>query len=147
MNIELCYIHLILFSNLAAVGSLLLSETLLKHKAKRKKKGKGKERKTYCRDSFWNKKIASSVKCLACFFAFGRYSATIWASQVALVRKNPPANAGDLRDVGSIPGLGRSSGEWHGNLLQYSCLEHPMDRGAWQATVHRVTEFSRTETT
>ena len=60
------------------------------------------------------------------------------ASQVALVIKNPAANAGDLRDVGLIPGLGRSSGEWQGNLLQYSCLEHPMDRGAWQATVPRV---------
>ena len=54
--------------------------------------------------------------------------------------KNSPANAGDL---GSIPGLGRSSGEGRGNPLQYFCLENPMDRGAWQATVHRVTE-SRT---
>ena len=61
--------------------------------------------------------------------------------------KNPAANAGDLRDVGSIPGLRRSSGEWHGNLLQYSCLEHPMDRGAWQATVHRVTELDMTKAT
>ena len=51
----------------------------------------------------------------------------IWASQVALVVKNPPANAGDARDVGSIPGSGRSPGGGHGNLLQYSCLENPMD--------------------
>ena len=50
--------------------------------------------------------------------------------------KNPPVNAGDLRDAGSIPGLGRSPGEGNGNLLQYSCLENPMDRGTWQATVH-----------
>ena len=50
--------------------------------------------------------------------------------------KNLPANAGDLRDVGSIPGSGRSPGEGHCNPLQYSCLENPMDRGAWQATVH-----------
>ena len=50
--------------------------------------------------------------------------------------KNLPANAGDIRDAGSIPGLGRSPGEEHGNPLQYSCLENPMDRGAWQATVH-----------
>ena len=57
--------------------------------------------------------------------------------------KNLPANAGDVRDTGSIPGLGRSSGEGHGNLLQYSCLENPMDRGAWRATVHRVAK-SRT---
>ena len=61
-----------------------------------------------------------------------------WASQVALVVKNPPANAGDIRDVASIPGLGRSPGGGHGNPLQCSCLENPMDRGAWQATVHRI---------
>jgi len=54
------------------------------------------------------------------------------------VVKNPPANAGDIRDAGSIPGLGRSPGGGHGNLLQYSCLENPMDRGAWWAMVHRV---------
>ena len=60
------------------------------------------------------------------------------ASQVALVVKNPPANAGDVRDLGSIPGSGRSSGGGHGNPLQYSCLKNPMDRGAWRATVHRV---------
>ena len=59
---------------------------------------------------------------------------------MALVVKNLPANAGDLRDMGSIPGLGRSPGEGHGNPLQYSCLENPMDRGAWQATVHEVTQ-------
>ena len=53
-----------------------------------------------------------------------------WASQVALVVKNPSANAGDIRDVGSIPVLGRSPGEGNGNPLQYSCLENPMDRGA-----------------
>ena len=60
------------------------------------------------------------------------------ASSVALVVKNPPANARDIRDVGSIPGWGRSPGGGHGNLLQCSCLENPMDRGAWRATVHRV---------
>ena len=62
-----------------------------------------------------------------------------WASQVALVVKNPPANAGGIIDSGSIPGQGRSPGGGHGNPLQYSCLENPMDRGAWRATVHRVT--------
>ena len=60
------------------------------------------------------------------------------ASQAALVVKNLPAHAGDIRDVGSVPGLGRSPGGGHGNPLQYSCLENPMDRGAWQATIHRV---------
>ena len=61
-----------------------------------------------------------------------------WASQVALVVKNPPANVGDMRDAGLIPGLGRSPGGEHGTPLQYSCLENPMDRGAWWATVHGV---------
>ena len=59
-------------------------------------------------------------------------SSGFWASQAALVVKNPPASAGDIRDVGLIPGLGRSPGGGHGNLLQYSCLENPMDKGAWQ---------------
>ena len=53
--------------------------------------------------------------------------------------KNLPANAGDVWNRGSISGLGRSPGEGHGNLLWNSCLENPMVRGAWQATVHRVT--------
>ena len=57
----------------------------------------------------------------------------LMASQVALVVKNLPANAGD---VGLIPGLGRFPGGGHGNPLHYACLENPMDRGAWQATVH-----------
>ena len=61
-------------------------------------------------------------------------------SQVVLVVKNVPANAGDIRDAGLIPGSGRSSGGGYGNLLQYSCLENPMDRGAWWATVHGVTK-------
>ena len=64
-----------------------------------------------------------------------------------LVVKILPANAGDVRDVGSIPGSGRSPRGGHGNPLQYFCLENPMDRGAWQATVYRVTELDRTETT
>ena len=65
------------------------------------------------------------------------------ASQVALVVKNLPANAGDLRDVSSIPGLGRSPG--NGIPLQYPCLGNPMDRGAWQVTVNMVTESDMTE--
>ena len=52
--------------------------------------------------------------------------------------KNLPANAGDARDVGSIPDSGRSPGGGNGNLLQYSCLENSMDRGGWQAIVHGV---------
>ena len=71
-------------------------------------------------------------------------------SQVALVVKNPPASAGDIRDAGSIPGLGRSSEGGNGKPLQYSCLENPMDRGAWRATVQGVkksqTRLSHTHT-
>ena len=59
--------------------------------------------------------------------------------------KNPPANAGDIRDAGSVPGLGRCPGEGNGNPLQDSCLENSMDRGAWWATVHGVTESDTTE--
>ena len=81
-------------------------------------------------------------------FAYQALTSTIWeaglveleASQVALVVKNPPVNSGDIRDAGLIPGSGRSPGGRHDNPLQYSCLENPMDRGAWQATVHRVTK-------
>ena len=63
----------------------------------------------------------------------------VWASQVKLVVKNPPATVGDVRDAGSIPGSGRSLGGGYGNPLQYSCLENPMDREAWWAIDHRVT--------
>ena len=61
-------------------------------------------------------------------------------SQVGLVVKNPPANARDLRDTGSIPGWGRSLGGGHGSPLQYSCLENPTNRGARWAIVRRVTQ-------
>ena len=62
------------------------------------------------------------------------------ASLVAGMVKNLPANAGDTRDTGLIPGFGRSPGEGNGNMFQYSCLESSMDRGAWWATVHGVTK-------
>ena len=62
-----------------------------------------------------------------------------------LVVKNPPANAGDLRDIGSIPGSQRSPGGGHENPLQCLFLENLMDRGAWRATVHRVTELDTPE--
>ena len=70
---------------------------------------------------------------------------TRWASQMLTVVKSPPLNPGDRRDMGSIPGLGRSHGGGHGNSLQYSFLENPMDRGAWWAIVHRVTESDTTK--
>ena len=61
--------------------------------------------------------------------------------------KNPPANAGDIREPGLIPGSGRSPGGGHGNPLQYSCLENPMDRGAWRTIVCGVAESDTTEAT
>ena len=61
-------------------------------------------------------------------------------SQVVLVVKNSLVNAGDIRDVGLIPGLGRSPGGGHENPLQHSCPENPMDRGSWWSTVHEVTK-------
>ena len=64
-----------------------------------------------------------------------------WTSQVALVVKNPPANAGDTGDVGSIPGSQKSSEVGNGNPLKYICLENPMGRGAWRATVHGTTKI------
>ena len=71
---------------------------------------------------------------------FGERWQGIGASQVPTVVKNPPANAGDVRALGLTLGSGRSPGGGLGNPLQYSCLEKPMDRGAWWATVHRVTK-------
>ena len=62
------------------------------------------------------------------------------ASLVAQLVKNSPATAGDTRDTGLIPGLGRSLGKGNGNLLQYSCMENSMDRGAWWAPVHGIAQ-------
>ena len=87
--------------------------------------------------ALWGIRVRVSVcVCVTQFIA----TLTCRASQVALVAKHPPASEGDIRDVGSIPGLGRSLGGGHGNSLQYFCLENPMDRRGWQATVHRVTK-------
>ena len=81
-------------------------------------------------DPFW---FFSFQSCQNCYYTVLR------ASQVALVVKNPPADAEDTRDAGLIPGSGRSPGEMNGYPLQCSCLENSMDRGAWWATVHGVT--------
>ena len=78
----------------------------------------------------------------------GRYDGSetmsVWVWWCLLILEWIISNAGDLRDLGSIPGLGRSSERWHSNPLQYSCLENPMNREAWQATVHRVVTKSQT---
>ena len=66
---------------------------------------------------------------------------------MVLVVKNPSANEGNTRDISLIPGLGRSPGGGNGNPLQYSCLENPMDRGAWWVTAHRVAQSDMTEAT
>ena len=71
---------------------------------------------------------------------FNQLMCIFQASQVVLVVKNPSANAGDIIDASSVPRLGRSFGEGHGNPLQYSCLENPINRGARQATLYRVTK-------
>ena len=77
------------------------------------------------------------------FLTFLQMTTTGLGFQVALVVKKLLAKAGDIRDTGSITGLGSSLGQGHGNPLQYSCLENPTDRGGWQATVHRAAK-SRT---
>ena len=64
---------------------------------------------------------------------------------MVLVVKNPPANAGDIRDEGLIPGSGRFPGGGYGHPLRYSCLENPMERGAWQSTAHGFAELDITE--
>ena len=74
------------------------------------------------------------------FLLFMKMQALLWASQVALEAKNLPTNAGDTKDCSLIPGSERFPGVGNGNLLQYSCLENSMDRGAWQATVHVATK-------
>ena len=81
-------------------------------------------------------RLAQQVKSRWTFGICPRFSQVL--PQVALMVKNLPANAGGVRDVGSIPQLRRSSGGVHGNPLQYSCLENPMHKGAWQAAAHRV---------
>ena len=79
-------------------------------------------------------------------FSFLRNLHTVCqASQVALVVKNPPANSRDIRVRGSTHGSGRSPGEGHGNPLQHSCLENPMDKEAWQITVLMVTKSQTTQ--
>ena len=70
------------------------------------------------------------------------YNAALLASQVVLVVKNPSVSSGDIRDVGLIPGLGRSPGGGDDNSLKHACLENPTGRGTWRATVHRLKDVS-----
>ena len=89
-------------------------------------------------DSDKNIPWISSGSCLTHHSLLGTLIAHCWASHMVLVVKNLPANAGGIRDVSSVPGSGRSPGGGHGNPLQYSCLESPLDRGAWRAAVRGV---------
>ena len=84
--------------------------------------------------------LLSILESMSTSSIFGSPSFYIRASLVAQVVKELPANAGDSRGVGSVPGLGRSPGEGNGNPLQDSCLENPTDRAAWKATAHSVTK-------
>ena len=68
----------------------------------------------------------------------GKRGGTVRLGKFSKIIKNLPASAGDVRDAGLIPGLGRSPEEGNGYLLQYSCLQNPMNRGTWQATVRRI---------
>ena len=105
-------------------GFLLLS--IVNNTARNKARGGGAQ--GLC---LWFKNLGAVTKDRWIYF---------WAPQAALLVKNLPANAGDIRDAGAIPGSGRASGEGHGNPPQHSRLENPMDRGTWQATVHGVTK-------
>ena len=102
---------------------------------------------TYCPTAIsmtWS--LTSQANCTVCghagYHLFPRVLSdgccSFWAFQVALIVKNLPAKAGDLRDASLIPRFWRYPGRGHGKPLQYSCLENPMDRGAWWATVHGV---------
>jgi len=104
----------------------------VRHEEERKtttKKQKPKEKKTKM-----SKKKSGTLLTSLMYVSLAR------ASQAALVMKSPPANAGDVRAAGSIPGSGSSPAEGNANPLWDPCLENPMDRGAWRATVHRVTK-------
>ena len=86
--------------------------------------------------------------CLASFVYLTRKTYLLYSLGSFLggaVVKNPPANAGDTRDMDLIPGSGRSPGGRNGNPIQYTCLENPMDRGGWWGAVHGVAESGTTE--
>ena len=82
-----------------------------------------------------------------CVYIYTCMYTYLWASQVVLVVKNLPGSTGDMRDASPICGSGRPPGGGHSNPLQYSFLEHPMDREAWQAAVHRAIQSDTTEAT
>ena len=113
----------------------------MRKKKKKKKKKQGRGRDGQCPRHFWKVKVNMKIK----FLPLNRANVLllfsgVWRKEIdsTCQATNPPANAGDTRDSGSIPGLGGYPGVGNGNLLQYSCLENSMDRGAWWATVHGV---------
>ena len=91
---------------------------------------------------FCNPQVSTASVCgLECGASdFCSYEVGWGPSQVVRAVKTPPTTVGDIRDPGSIPGSGRSPGVGQGNPLEYSCLKNPMDRAAWRALVHRVTQ-------
>ena len=106
-------------------------------------------KKEFCQQTVFGLKLQPSPEFPGCQLTLLRFwtrQASTGASQVVLAVKNPPANAGDVKDVGLIPGSRRSPGGGRGNQLQYPCLENPMDIGAWWAAVHRSAELDTTET-
>ena len=90
-------------------------------------------------DSFYHHTTPPPLPRTRCKFSEGKIY-LIWASQVVLMVQSLHANAGDITDMGSTPGSGRSPGGGHGNPPQYCCPENPMDRGAWKAMIHRVSK-------
>ena len=110
--------------------SVLTTSKILRMKRKRQsfldahKRGRSRAN---CRPLGWRDTQVNTGSCYIC-----------WAFQGVIMVKNPPVNAADVRDAGSISGWGRCPGGGHGHPLQYSCLENPMDRCAGRATVHRV---------
>ena len=113
------------------------SERLSPHKASRESMHRNKRSHVMHQRSACHTQSQSS-QINKYFFKIQDAVLSIRASQVPVVVKNPPTNTGDMRDVDSIPGSGRSPVGGHGNSLQYSCLEKPRDRGAWQATVQGI---------
>ena len=129
-----CALNLLKLTQLANIYVTI--QILVQHREKKKRENKHMDTKGEAKVG-WTERFRLTIYTLLMLLLCIKQKG---ASQVVLVVKNLPANAGDLGDTGLIPGLGRSPGEGNSNPLQYSCLENPMDRGTWKATVHGVTK-------